>query len=96
MPGKFNCPQCGGANEYAGEGDTVRCQFCGSDVRPPQDMLNQAAVTRLSSKAKTWIIIFVIVFFVLPTCIGFGGALLGIVASIIGTLAAFFASFFGR
>jgi len=32
MASKFNCPNCGGTNEYAGEGETVHCQFCGSDV----------------------------------------------------------------
>jgi predicted RNA-binding Zn-ribbon protein involved in translation (DUF1610 family) len=34
MASKFNCPNCGGTNEYAGEGETVHCQVCGSDVRP--------------------------------------------------------------
>jgi tRNA(Ile2) C34 agmatinyltransferase TiaS len=42
MASKFNCPNCGGTNEYAGEGNTVRCQFCGSDVHPPEDMVNSA------------------------------------------------------
>ena len=95
MASKFNCPNCGGANEYAGEGDTVHCQFCGSDVRPPEEMVNQARVVRVSSKAKVWIVIFIIVVFVLPTCIGFGGTLISIAASIIGTLVGIFASFFG-
>jgi len=94
MASRFNCPQCGGANE-GGEGDTVRCQFCGSDVRPPEDRLTSARVVRFSSKAKAWIILFVVVVFILPTCIGLGGALLGIAASVIGTLVAIFASFFG-
>ena len=95
MPGKFNCPKCGGENEYNGEGETVRCQYCGSSVQPPQEMLNRAATIRLSSKAKTWIIVFVIVVFVIPTCVGFGGTLVGIVASILGTLAGILASIFG-
>ena len=95
MASKFNCPNCGGANEYAGEGDIVRCQFCGSDVNPPQEMVNKIAAARLGEKAKTWIVIFIVVVFVLPTCLGFGGALIGIAASIIGTIVAIFASFFG-
>ena len=95
MANRFNCPHCGGANEYAGEGGAVRCQFCVSDVRPPEDRLTSARVARFSSKAKAWIILFVVVVFILPTCIGLGGALLGIAASVIGTLVAIFASFFG-
>jgi hypothetical protein len=95
MASKFNCPNCGGLNEYAGEGNTVRCQFCGSDVHPPEDMVNQATVARVSSKARVWIILFIVVVFVIPTCVGLGGTLLGVAASIIGTLAAVFASLFG-
>lgn len=95
MASKFNCPNCGGANEYAGEGDTVRCQFCGSDVHPPQEMVNQATVARVSSKAKVWVVLFIIVVFVLPTCLGLGGTLIGIAASILGTIVAIFASMFG-
>ncbi len=95
MTGRFNCPKCGGENEYTGEGDMVRCQYCGSSVQPPQHMLNRAAALHLSSKAKVWIVLFVVVVFVLPTCIGFGGTLIGIAASIIGILAGIFASFFG-
>lgn len=92
---KFNCPRCGGANDYTGEGNTIRCQFCGSNVHPPEDMISQAAQARFSSKAKVWIIIFIMVVFVLPTCIGFGGTLIGIATSIIGTLVGIFASFWG-
>ena len=95
MAGEFNCPKCGGANEYTGDGDTVRCQYCGSDVHPPQDMVNRARVARISSKARIWIILFIVVVFVLPTCIGFWGTLIGIAGSIIGTLAGIFASFLG-
>jgi hypothetical protein len=93
MASKFNCPHCGGENEYAGEGNTVRCQFCGSDVHPPEDMVNSATVARISSKAKVWIILFIVVVFVIPTCLGLGGTLIGIAASIIGTLVGIVASF---
>ncbi len=95
MASKFNCPNCGGVNEYAGEGDIVRCQFCGSDVHPPQEMVNQAAVVRVSSKAKVWFVLFIVVVFVLPTCLGLGGTLIGIAASILGTIIAILAPFFG-
>jgi hypothetical protein len=64
-------------------------------VHPPEEMVNQAAVARIGSKAKVWIILFIVVVFVLPTCIAFGGTFIGIAASIIGTIVAVFASFFG-
>ena len=96
MAQHFNCPNCGAPNEYAGEGDAVRCVYCGQDVRPPEEMVNQAAVARLSSKAKNWIVLFIVVVFILPMCLGFGGALIGILASILGAIAAFVAPFIGR
>ncbi|RJP49333.1 MAG: hypothetical protein C4583_12700 [Anaerolineaceae bacterium] len=95
MASKFNCPNCGGVNEYAGEGDTVPCQFCGSDVHPPEEMVNQARVARVSSKAKVWIILFIVVVFVLPTCIGLWGTLVGIAASVIGIILGVLAPLFG-
>ena len=95
MAQNFSCPNCGATNEYFGAGDTVRCAYCGSDVRPPAEMVNQAAVARFGSKAKIWIVLFVVVVFVLPTCLGLGGTLIGIAASILGAIAAFFAPFIG-
>ena len=94
MASNFNCPKCGGVNEYTGEGKTLRCQYCGSDVPVPPQMANDAAVAKISSKAKIWIVLFIVVVFVLPTCIGFGGTIIGIAASILGTLITIFASLF--
>jgi len=92
MSQKFNCPNCGASNTYSGEGGTVRCAYCGSDVKPPEEMVNQAAVARLGSKAKPWIILFIIVVFVIPTC----GTLIGVGAGLLGSIVAFFASFIGH
>lgn len=92
MSQKFNCPNCGASNTYSGEGNTVRCAYCGSDVKPPEEMVNQAAVARLGSKAKPWIILFIIVVFVIPTC----GTLIGVGAGLLGSIVAFFASFIGH
>ena len=91
MSQTFNCPNCGAANKYNGEGSTVRCDYCGSSVKPPEEMVNQAAAARLGKNAKPWIIAFIIIVFVLPTC----GTLIGVGASILGSIAAFFASFIG-
>ena len=96
MSQNFNCPHCGATNEYPGAGDTVRCAYCGSEARPPEEMVNQAALARIGSKAKVWIILFVAVVFVLPTCIGLGGTLIGIAAGILGAIAAFVAAFIGH
>lgn len=91
MAQKFNCPNCGASNAYGGEGNTVRCAYCGSDVKPPDEMVHQAAAARLGRNAKPWIIAFIIIVFVIPTC----GTLIGVGASILGSIAAFFATFSG-
>jgi predicted RNA-binding Zn-ribbon protein involved in translation (DUF1610 family) len=95
MAGKFNCPNCGAPNQDKGEGDTIVCAYCGQDIHPPEEMVNKARVLHLSSQAKTWIILFVIVVFVLPTCISFGGTIIGVLAAILGTIAAFVAALLG-
>jgi predicted RNA-binding Zn-ribbon protein involved in translation (DUF1610 family) len=95
MAQNFNCPNCGASNEYSGEGDTVKCAYCGQDIHPPADMVNQAAVARFSSKAKVWIILFIVVVFVIPTCLTLGGTLLGIFGTIIGIIFGILGSFIG-
>lgn len=95
MAQKFNCPNCGAPNKYSGENDTVHCDYCGQDVQPPDEMLNKVKMARFGSKAKVWIILFILVVFVIPSCIGFGGTLIGIAASILGTIVAFFVSVIG-
>ena len=96
MPQSFNCPQCGATNAYSGTGDHQRCEYCGALIPVPQEMVNQVAVTRLSKQATRWIVIFIVVVFVLPTCLSIAGTLIGIAASLIGALVAFFAPFFGN
>jgi hypothetical protein len=95
MASNFNCPKCGGANEYTGEETFIHCQFCGSDVPAPSEMVNQAVQAKFGSKVRVWLIIFMVVVFVLPACIGVGGSILGFAASILGTIIAIFASIFG-
>jgi hypothetical protein len=91
----FNCPNCGASNEYSGVGDTVRCIYCGQEVHPPEEMVNQAAVTRFGSNAKIWIILFVVVVFVIPLCLTMGGTLIGIFGSILGIILGIVGAFIG-
>ena len=92
----FNCPNCGGENTYTGDEKSARCTFCGSEVPVPDDIVNEATVKKLSSRAVTWIIIFVIIVFVIPTCIGFGGAIIGFIATIFSAIVGVLASFVGH
>ncbi len=91
MPGNFNCPNCGATNPYSGVGDTVHCAYCGSDVRVPQEMVSRAAVTKFSSQARIWIILFIVVVFVIPTCATVGGTLISFIAALVATFVGIFA-----
>ena len=91
MAQSFSCPQCGAPVPYESEVETVDCPFCGSRFQVPQEQLNAIQAKKAWAKAKPWVIIFVLVVFVLPTCLGLFGALIGGVAGIQGPIIAIFA-----
>ena len=92
MAQTFNCPNCGGANQYAGVGGRQKCGYCGTEIPVPAEMASQAALKKFGAQARPWIILFLIVVFVLPAC----GTLIGVGGSILGAIAAFIAPFIGR
>lgn len=93
MAQTFNCPNCGGANNFAGTGSNYqRCAYCGTEILVPAEMASQAALKKFGTQARPWIILFVVVVFVLPAC----GTLVGVGAGILGAIAAFIAPFIGR
>jgi hypothetical protein len=95
MTQKFNCPNCGAPIEYAGEQETVTCSFCNSQVRAPAEILQEVKTKKLTSQAKVWLIVFLLIILV-PTCIGFGGTILGVLGGLLGTLVGILAPFMGR
>jgi hypothetical protein len=96
MTYNFDCPNCGGDNTYTGEEKTVRCTFCGSEVPVPVEVVNAANAKKIGSKLTIWIAVFIVVVFVIPACVGFGGAIIGFLATIFSTIVTIFASFFGH
>lgn len=96
MANTFNCSRCGAQNTYKGEGKTVRCEFCGSDVPVPEELVTEAATQKFTSQAKVWVILFIVAVFVLPTCIAFGGTLLGILGAIVGFIVTILGLILGR
>ena len=90
MPLTFNCPNCGAQLEYLGGNISLVCQYCGNSVVVPTD-LQQAHAQDEARRILTWpelrknrwfqvgVALFFVIF-VLPTCIGLAGSLLGILA----------------
>jgi len=92
----FNCPNCGAENTYTGEDNTTHCSFCGSEVTVPAELVNEATTKKLSKRVITWIIVLAVIVFVVPTCIAFGGAILGFFAAIFGAIVSIVAPFLGH
>jgi len=63
-------------------------------IDPVRDAAADASSAQAAAKWTKWIVIAVIVLFVVPSCIGFGGTILGVIASIFGGIAAILAPFF--
>ena len=92
MPLTFNCPNCGAQLEYRGGNILLVCQYCGNSVVVPTD-LQQAHAQDEARRILTWpelrknrwfqvgVALFFVIF-VLPTCIGLAGSLLGILAGV--------------
>ncbi len=92
MSQTFACPNCGAKIEAAGSTTSVRCAYCDSivPVAPEiKEAIQQAQVAQTSRTVGKYVIIFVVVIFVVPTCIGLCAALVGVLAPLV---AIFFAS----
>ena len=95
----FNCPDCGARLEYQGGNTSLECPYCGNTVVVPAD-LQQAQEQAEVRKALTWpelrknrwfqvgVALFIIIFIV-PTCVGIGAALLGVLAPIVAIVLQF-------
>jgi hypothetical protein len=99
----FNCPNCGAQVEYTGDHASTTCPFCKSVIQVPKELVQaahqqaeQAVDAETASKWTKWIIIGVIVLFVVPTCLGFGGTIFGIVASILASFIGVITTFTGK
>ena len=92
MPLTFNCPNCGAQLEYQGGNTSLACPYCGNSVVVPAD-LQQAHAQDEVRKMLTWpelrknrwfkvsVALFFVIF-VLPTCVGVIGSLIGIAAGV--------------
>lgn len=100
MTQTFSCPNCGGTIEYTGQTaqtgiQTISCGYCGNLVAVPVELWQPIAEAKNAQTVNQWtkyLIIFIIVVFVVPTCLGVIGTLLGIGGSIIGGIVAILAS----
>ena len=98
MAQTFRCPNCGADIEYTGSGDlTVNCSYCGTVV-PVPDHIKQAILdAKATQNAKNigkYVLIFCIIVFGLPACVGVCATLFGVAASIFGVALPPFLEFF--
>lgn len=96
MPNTFNCPNCGAALDYAGSGRDTRCPYCGTTVQVPEALWQPVEQAKTTDRWKTYILIFLFITVVLPTCLSLLGAVLGIGGGILAAFLPFVLQFFGR
>ena len=80
--------------EYAGKGRTVKCTYCGTVVQVPQDLWQSVEQAQTVGQWKKWILLFLVLTVVIPTCLGILGTVLGIGGGILGALAPFILGLF--
>ena len=96
----FNCPNCGGSQEYSGNGEqTMLCAYCGNTIPVPEELWRPIEAAKTAKAVNRWakyFIAFLIVVFVVPACLGIIGTLLGFGSSIVGAIFAVIAPFIFR
>ena len=90
----FDCPSCGAGLEYSGFGRTVRCAYCANSVAVPEELWRPVENARSVRRWLVYLVIFLVLTVVLPTCIGLFGALLGVIIPIFTALLGFIIQLF--
>lgn len=96
MANTFNCPNCGAALEYSGSGRDTKCPYCGATVPVPEALWQPVEQARTASRWKLYVLIFLFITVVLPTCLSLLGAALGIGGGLLAAFAPFVLQLFGR
>lgn len=102
MTQSFKCPSCGATLDYDGSESPLRCSYCNNLVEEPVELRQEAAAVAANQRLKAltpavkYLLIFVIIVTVIPSCIGLIGALIGIVAGIGAPILSIFLSFISR
>ena len=94
MSQTFSCPNCGGTIEYTGQAaqtgvQTISCGYCGNLVAVPNELWQPVEAAKTAQTVNQWtkyLVVFIIIVFVVPTCLGLVGTLLGVGGSIIGII----------
>jgi len=68
----------------------MECTYCQNTVTIPEELRLPAApkTIKLTNTQIRWIWIFIIVVFVVPTCVGLAGTLVGVIVSVLAPLLA--------
>jgi hypothetical protein len=91
-----NCTGCGAELEYLGEpGHMLRCQYCDINVPVPETFWQEAELKQTMNKWVKYLIIFLVITFGVPTCLGLIGTILGLWIGLLGALLDIGGPFFG-
>ena len=92
----FECPSCGGTLEYGGHGRTSKCPYCGTVCQVPEVLWTSAEQSQATQQWQKWVVIFLVVTVVLPTCLGLIGTVLGIGGGLLAAIVPFILAISGH
>ncbi len=85
----FNCPSCSAPIEHPGSEPTTICPFCNNRVEVPEAIFKANEEIQTQQAASKWLkVTFIIVALavVIPTCLGLGITVVGLVFAFLGPL----------
>lgn len=85
----FTCPHCGAAVEYDGAGRSTKCSYCGSMASVPEALWQPVEHARAITQWKMYVLVFLTITLVLPTCASFVATVLGVGGGILAVFAPF-------
>jgi hypothetical protein len=82
--------------EYSGSSRTMRCAYCNNNVPVPEEFWREVETKRTVKRWTTYLIIFLVITVVLPTCVGMFATLIGVAAPIVAMIVGFILQLFIR
>jgi hypothetical protein len=99
MANYFECPRCGGRIEAVSAEPKIACEYCAALVDVPEELrqaIGEVQAARTIKNARKWVILFIVIVFVVPTCLGVAGSLVGIATPIFALLLSGILALFGN
>lgn len=87
MEQTIDCPGCGAKIDYPGGGEqSIRCQYCNSVIPVPEELWRAEQSAKAVRKWSLYFVIFIVIVFLCPACVGIIGSLVGVGGTVFASL----------